>query len=93
MPATGARSPCSPRVRDGKLRLGVADRGPGIAAADQAEARRRFGRLDSSRTSSGAGLGLALAEAVAHLHGGELELVDNGPGLRAVLVLPLAGRD
>ncbi|MFL5897826.1 MAG: ATP-binding protein [Solirubrobacterales bacterium] len=81
------------RVREGRLRLGVADRGPGIAAADQAEARRRFGRLDVSRTSSGAGLGLALAEAVAHLHGGTLELVDNAPGLRAVLVLPLAGRD
>ncbi|HEX4737712.1 MAG TPA: HAMP domain-containing sensor histidine kinase [Allosphingosinicella sp.] len=78
------------RVRDGRLRLGVADRGPGIAPADQAEARRRFGRLDSSRSTGGAGLGLALAEAVAHLHGGELELVDNAPGLRAVLVLPLA---
>jgi signal transduction histidine kinase len=81
------------RVLDGKLRLGVADRGPGIAPADQAEARRRFGRLDSSRTSAGAGLGLPLAEAVAHLHGGVLELVDNRPGLRAVLVLPLGGRD
>jgi signal transduction histidine kinase len=79
------------RVREGKLRVGVADRGPGIAPADQAEARRRFGRLDSSRTTGGAGLGLALAEAVAHLHGGTLELVDNAPGLRAVLVLPLGG--
>jgi signal transduction histidine kinase len=81
------------RVREGRLRIGVADRGPGIAPADRAEARRRFGRLDSSRTTGGAGLGLALAEAVAHLHGGTLELVDNAPGLRAVLVLPLGGRD
>ncbi|MEA3004011.1 MAG: hypothetical protein QOH81_2799 [Sphingomonadales bacterium] len=81
------------QMRDGRLRLGVADRGPGIAAADLAEARRRFGRLDSSRNSAGAGLGLALAEAVAHLHGGVLELADNAPGLRAMLVLPLAGRE
>ncbi len=81
------------RVREGRLRLGVADRGPGIAPEDRAEARRRFGRLDTSRTSSGAGLGLALAEAVAHLHGGTLELIDNAPGLRALLVLPLAGRE
>jgi signal transduction histidine kinase len=81
------------RVLDGQMRLGVADRGPGIAPADQAEARRRFGRLDSSRSTGGAGLGLALAEAVAHLHGGALELLDNGPGLRAVLVLPLVPRD
>jgi signal transduction histidine kinase len=77
------------QVGDGRLRLGVADRGPGIAAGDLAEARRRFGRLDSSRTAAGAGLGLALAEAVAHLHGGSLELSDNKPGLRAALVLPL----
>lgn len=82
------------RVRDAQLRLGIADRGPGIAPGDQAEARRRFGRLDSSRTTKGgAGLGLALAEAVAHLHGGTLELLDNEPGLRAVLVLPLAERE
>ncbi|HEX5182334.1 MAG TPA: ATP-binding protein [Allosphingosinicella sp.] len=79
------------RVKDGRMRLGVADRGPGIAPADRAEAKRRFGRLDSSRSTGGAGLGLALAEAVAHLHGGALELLDNGPGLRAVLVLPLDG--
>jgi signal transduction histidine kinase len=71
-----------------RLRLGVADRGPGIPPEAQAEARRRFGRLDSSRTKAGAGLGLALAEAVAHLHGGELRLEDNRPGLRAVLDLP-----
>ncbi len=73
---------------DGQVRLGVADRGPGIAPEQRAEARRRFGRLDSSRPTGGAGLGLALAEAVAHLHEGELELDDNHPGLRASLVLP-----
>jgi signal transduction histidine kinase len=75
---------------EGRLRLGVADRGPGIAPADRAEARRQFGRLDASRSKEGAGLGLSLAEAVAHLHQGKLELEDNRPGLRAVLVLPLA---
>jgi signal transduction histidine kinase len=79
------------RREDGRIRLGVGDRGPGIAAADLAEARRRFGRLESSRAPGGAGLGLALAEAVAHLHDGRLDLDDNGPGLRATLDLPLAG--
>jgi signal transduction histidine kinase len=78
------------RVQDGGLVLGVADRGPGIAAADRAEARRRFGRLDTSRSSPGAGLGLALVEAVAHLHGGTFHLDDNHPGLRATLFLPMA---
>jgi signal transduction histidine kinase len=75
----------------GRLRIGVADRGPGIPPEEQAEARRRFGRLDSSRSRAGAGLGLALAEAVAHLHEGVLQLDDNGPGLRASLVLRTDG--
>jgi signal transduction histidine kinase len=70
------------------LRMSVADRGPGIAAGDEAEARRRFGRLDTARSAPGAGLGLALVEAVAHLHGGRLELADERPGLCATLVLP-----
>ena len=79
------------RREDGRIRLGVGDRGPGIAVTDLAEARRRFGRLESSRAPGGAGLGLALAEAVAHLHDGRLDLDDNRPGLRATLDLPLAG--
>jgi signal transduction histidine kinase len=36
-------------------------------------------------------LGLSLAAAVARLHGGELRLEDNAPGLKAVLVLPRSG--
>lgn len=68
--------------------LGVADRGPGIDLDQRAEARRRFGRLDAARSSEGAGLGLSLVEAVAHLHHGQLLLEDNQPGLRASLVLP-----
>ncbi len=51
--------------------------------------RRRFGRLDSSRSDEGAGLGLALAEAIAHLHQGTLVLEDNAPGLLTVLELPV----
>lgn len=81
------------RQDDDRIRLGVADRGPGIPLADQAEARRRFGRLDTSRTTAGAGLGLALVEAIAHAHNGVLELGDNQPGLIAALSLPLRGRN
>jgi len=72
-------------ARAGRVALGVADRGPGIPPEDRSEARRRFGRLDSSRSRAGAGLGLPLAEAVAHLHEGALRLDDNRPGLRAFL--------
>jgi signal transduction histidine kinase len=77
-------------IAEGKdLRLTVADRGAGISADDIPEARKRFGRLDASRSLPGAGLGLTLVEAVAHLHKGRLELEDNQPGLRATLILPL----
>jgi signal transduction histidine kinase len=79
------------RVEPGerRIRIEVGDRGPGIPAARRAEARRRFGRLDSSRSDEGAGLGLALAEAIAHLHEGKLMLEDNAPGLLTVLELPV----
>ncbi|MGE7206785.1 ATP-binding protein [Sphingomonas sp. NPDC019816] len=66
----------------------VEDHGPGIAEADRAQALKRFGRLDTARTTPGAGLGMALIEAVARLHGGRFELGDNGPGLIARLVIP-----
>jgi len=72
-----------------RIRIEVADRGPSIPAERREEARRRFGRLDSSRSDEGAGLGLALAEAIAHLHEGSLKLEDNRPRLRTILELPV----
>jgi signal transduction histidine kinase len=48
-------------------------------------------RLEQSRSVPGSGLGLSLAAAVAHLHGGELRFDDNAPGLRATLVIPRFG--
>lgn len=70
-----------------EILLIVADRAGGIPAARQAEALRRFGRLDSARSTSGSGLGLSLVTAVASLHRGKLDLQDNRPGLRATLAL------
>jgi signal transduction histidine kinase len=71
------------------VRIEVADRGPGIPTELRGQAKRRFGRLDSSRSDEGAGLGLALAESIAHLHQGQLLLDDNRPGLLTALELPL----
>jgi signal transduction histidine kinase len=73
--------------------LSVADRGPGIPEADRARAVERFVRLEASRTLPGSGLGLSLASAVATLHGGELRLSDNDPGLCATLVFPRRGAE
>jgi signal transduction histidine kinase len=64
----------------------IADRGPGIPVARRAEALRRFGRLDASRTSGGHGLGLPLAAAIASLHESGLVLDATGPGERGLSV-------
>ena len=74
-----------------RITLSVADRGPGIPEADRGRAVERFVRLEQSRSEPGSGLGLSLASAVARLHGGELRLEDNRPGLRSVIALPRAG--
>src|SRR5476651_156619 len=74
-----------------RILLTVADRGPGIAEADRARVVERFVRLEQSRSQPGSGLGLSLASAVARLHGGDLTLADNKPGLKSVIALPRGG--
>ena len=71
-----------------RIKLAVRDGGPGIPESDRAHVVERFVRLEQSRTKPGSGLGLSLAAAVARLHGGELKLEDNAPGLKAILDLP-----
>jgi signal transduction histidine kinase len=73
-----------------RILLSVADRGRGIPEGDRTRAVERFVRLEQSRSQPGSGLGLSLASAVARLHGGELRLEDNAPGLRTVIALPRA---
>jgi signal transduction histidine kinase len=66
--------------------LTVADDGPGVPTEEREKVLQRFYRLDSSRGSAGAGLGLALVAAVAELHDVRLALLDNRPGLRVEMV-------
>ncbi|MEZ5776001.1 MAG: HAMP domain-containing sensor histidine kinase [Hyphomicrobiaceae bacterium] len=75
-------------LRDGAGEVSVGDHGPGIPPEDRERVLKRFVRLEVSRSRPGSGLGLSLVAAVARLHGGAVRLEDNGPGLRAVLVLP-----
>jgi signal transduction histidine kinase len=73
--------------------IAVADDGPGVPP-DQAERIfERFTRLDDARARSdgGAGLGLAIARAIADAHGGSLDLDRSSTtGARFVLQVPLA---
>jgi signal transduction histidine kinase len=74
-----------------RILLSVTDSGPGIPEADRGRVVERFVRLEQSRSQPGSGLGLSLAAAVARLHGGELTLSDNQPGLKSVIALPRGG--
>ena len=71
--------------------LAVLDRGPGIDPAMVERLKEPFTRLDASRAgSSGAGLGLAIAERIARLHGAALELLPrSGGGLEARVTFPV----
>jgi signal transduction histidine kinase len=66
-------------------RLVVADDGPGVPAGERDLVVRRFHRLERSRATHGAGLGLSLVVAVADLHQARMVLDDNAPGLRVTL--------
>ncbi len=70
-------------VADGSsLRIEVVDTGPGIPANERRRLFRDFERLDgdATRTSEGAGLGLALSARLAILLGGGLGHHDNPAG-------------
>jgi signal transduction histidine kinase len=69
--------------------IAVTDSGPGIPEVDRERVLQRFVRLDATRSTPGSGLGLSLVDAVAKLHGAELMLSDNRPGLKVSLTFPI----
>ena len=76
----------------GRAVLRVDDKGPGIPEERIADMMQPFTRGEASRNraTGGAGLGLALARAIAQQHGGDLRLTNLAKGgLRAELLLPL----
>jgi signal transduction histidine kinase len=75
-------------IENGLVEIAVCDRGPGMADEDLVRATERFFRAESARNTPGSGLGLALVSAVAQVHNGTLRLLDNKPGLRAVIACP-----
>ncbi len=70
---------------DDRIVISVTDDGVGLPPENLAAARARF---VSFSASSGGGLGVSIADAVARGHGGDLVLAPNHPGLAATISLP-----
>ena len=78
--------------------LEVADEGPGLPSQERELIFDRFHRADPSRSRDrgGAGLGLAIVDAIVVAHGGTLEALDNTPTgalFRARFPLGVAGEE
>jgi signal transduction histidine kinase len=78
-----SQEPGGPRVR-----LWVADTGPGVPADARDSIFDRFARGSGTQHRDGAGLGLAIVRSIARAHGGDVRLQDRGPGACFVLDLP-----
>jgi len=77
-------------VNDALVQIGIEDNGPGIADHAAEHVFEPF----FTTTSSGTGLGLAVARSIARAHGGDLQFVQTvTPGARFVLSLPLPASD
>jgi len=78
--------------RHGSLTIEVDDDGPGIPEAELEQVFRPFYRLDDARNqdSGSTGLGLAIAQDIARIHGGDIVLSQSRlGGLKAVLKVPV----
>jgi two-component system phosphate regulon sensor histidine kinase PhoR len=75
---------------NGWVEIAVADRGPGIPAADLPRIFERFYRVDRSRSRDpgGTGLGLSIVRHLVELHGGRVTAA-NRPGGGAVFTVRL----
>nr|CRH06117.1 putative integral membrane sensor signal transduction histidine kinase [Candidatus Magnetococcus massalia] len=73
-----------------RLRISVADQGPGIPEDQMERMLRPFKRLDASRNSKtgGTGLGLSIVDSIVQAHGGKLTM-RNRPegGLEVILTI------
>jgi len=70
----------------------IDDAGEGLSADELERVFQPFYRADASRNldAGGIGLGLPIARSTARAHGGDVELIAAGRGLRARVTLPVA---
>jgi signal transduction histidine kinase len=75
---------------NGRVVIGVRDRGPGIPREEHGMIFEKFGRAKGGAGRSGTGLGLFIARSIAEAHGGTVE-VRSVPGQGATFTLTLPG--
>jgi len=68
----------------------IADNGPGLPENGLQTMLQPFERGQVSKALRGNGLGLAIAQAIVHFHGGDIRLINNSPGLTVAIQLPMA---
>lgn len=76
---------------DGRLRIAVSDRGPGIPPEFRDRIFQKFSQADSSdrRAKGGTGLGLSISKAIVEHHGGSLSFeTQEGKGTTFFMDLP-----
>ena len=71
-----------------RLRIDLADNGPGIASADRARVFEKFARLEEATLAGGAGLGLPISREIMRNLGGNLTLIEGGPGAPFRVTIP-----
>ena len=78
-------------MNNGQSEISVSDNGCGIAKEHLSRVFDRFYRVDASRSSAGAGLGLSLVKSITELHGGSATLQSEpGRGTTVTLTFPAA---
>ncbi len=83
----GAAGPVTVGVTSGPARFYVEDVGAGIPEGEREKVRGRFYRIPGT-PGEGCGLGLAIVDEIARIHGARLEIGgrEGGPGTRVAMV-------
>lgn len=79
-------------ISEGKIFITIADNGCGISKADLPKIKNRF--YKANNTVRGSGIGLAVADEIVKMHGGELNVSSElGKGTAVEISLPLITKE